>query len=665
MAENNTTVKTSGLIDPVYEEFTEHVMGTLRSAEFYNYFMESLSKGERSFQFSNRKLEKKIDAAWVEAVENCMSAFQNIIMNPRNFIVEKEEIVNVAVARQATPEVLRHLTTHGKYIDDITKDNVRPNHLLNKFKEDSWNTYENRFTYTLLEKTTDFVSKRFEAIFNNMGDEFGAFLKVDANAKNETDTIATHMDIRIRQNEDYLQDDAESESLFSRISKLNEQLKSFNDSQFAKMMIKYPRVKNPIVKTNAIQKNPNFKACYKLWVFLYNYHDVGYEINVYEQNSEITPTFEQDIYNSIFVNYLILKNYLAKEEDRLIDTKRRFKKRVLKPRYVKKIIEEIVGNFDVTDVEIRKVLIEEFTRAQLEQLEAKERRELVEDRERRQKEERRKTAAELKEMERKKQIERAERIRQMEEEKERQEERERQRKENIEALVENYIIEDLDNFIREKESVLEKREKERQEAANAGSLNGGEVKEIDKMICEAAMLELAEELEEKAGEADADEKSAEAVAGEEAADVEATESEPDVKRVAEDAGMEAETVGNSESDGESSGEAGTGNARKDVGGSETGEEAEDEDIGRDDLESSALDAQSLDGEKLNNDSSNNGSSNDDILNDDGSEKDDLNDDISDEEDEKIWDDEEEDETLEDRLGIAESLRNVFRWIRGE
>ena len=547
--------------------------------------------------------------------------------------MEKEEIVNVAVARQATPEVLRHLTTHGKYIDDITKDNVRPNHLLNKFKEDSWNTYENRFTYTLLEKTTDFVSKRFEAIFNNMGDEFGAFLKVDANAKNETDTIATHMDIRIRQNEDYLQDDAESESLFSRISKLNEQLKSFNDSQFAKMMIKYPRVKNPIVKTNAIQKNPNFKACYKLWVFLYNYHDVGYEINVYEQNSEITPTFEQDIYNSIFVNYLILKNYLAKEEDRLIDTKRRFKKRVLKPRYVKKIIEEIVGNFDVTDVEIRKVLIEEFTRAQLEQLEAKERRELVEDRERRQKEERRKTAAELKEMERRKQIERAERIRQQEEEKERQEERERQRKENIEALVENYIIEDLDNFIHEKESVLEKRKKERQEAENAGKLNGGEVKEIDKMICEAAMLELAEELgdelEEKAGEADADEKSAEAVAG---------------------------------------------------------EEAETEDIGRDDLESSAWDAQSLEGEDLNHYGTNRDSSNDDALNGDDSEADDLNengsekedsageslneddldDDILEEEDDKIWDDEdEEDETLEDRLGIAESLRNVFRWIRGE
>lgn len=624
---NNNTVKTSGLIDPVYEEFTERVMGTLRSEEFYNYFMESLSKGERSFQFSNRKLEKKIDAAWVEAVENCMSAFQNIIMNPRNFIVEKEEIVNVAVARQATPEVLRHLTTHGKYIDDITKDNVRPNHLLNKFKEDSWNTYENRFTYTLLEKTTDFVSKRFEAIFNNMGDEFGAFLKVDASAKNDTDTISTKMDIRIKQNEDYLQDDAESESLFARISKLNEQLKSFNDSQFAKMMIKYPRVKNPIVKTNAIQKNPNFKACYKLWVFLYNYHDVGYEINVYEQNSEISPSFEQDIYNSIFVNYLILKNYLAREEDRMIDTKRRFKKRVLKPRYIKKIIEEIVGNFDVTDVEIRKVLIEEFTKAQLEQLEAKERRQLVEDRERHQKEDRRREAAELKEQERKKQIARAGRIRQQEEERERAEERAQKRKENIGILVENYVIEDLDNFVGEKEAVLEKRAKEKERIAEeekqAEKL--GADKRLDEMIREAAMIDLREGLAEEVGEMlnigrvepeEADEQMNEV----DRLDQLQAKMIGQIDKVEQLDRMQAEMI-------------------REMSRGEDEPEEDDE----------------LPDEKV---SPEGGLSDEKV-----SPEDDLPDkDFQDED--KIWDDDEE-ESMEDKIGIAEALRNVFQWIRGE
>ena len=455
-----TTLKKTGYIDPVYQKFMKQMEGTLKSEEFYQYFMENVKQGKRSFQFSNRKLEKKIDKTWVEAVESCMEAFHNIIMNPRNFIVEKEEIVNVAVSRQATPEVLRHLTTHGKYIDEVTEDNVRPNHLLNKFKEDSWNTYENRFVYTLLEKTTEFVTKRFEAIFQNMGEEFGAFLKVESETKNDTDKVSAKLDIRIRQNEDYLDDDANSMDLFARISKLNARLKDYNQSQFAKEMKKYVRVKNPIVKTNAIRKNPNFKACYELWVFLYNYHDVGYEINVYEQSTEIRPEFEQDIYNSVFFNYMILKNYLDREEDRLIDMNRRFQKRVLKPRYIKKIIEEIVGNYDITDVEIRKVLIEEFTRAQLEQLEAKERRKLVEERERRMAEKRKKEAAEKKKKQEKLQMERAKRLRQQEQEKARKIKAAQKKQQNIEKLAAS-CIEELKRFETEKAATLEKREKER------------------------------------------------------------------------------------------------------------------------------------------------------------------------------------------------------------
>ena len=463
MAEKKKTVSKAGLIDPVYEKYMNRVIMMLKSDEFYQYFMESILQGERSYQFSNRKLEKRIDATWIEAIEKCIEPFHNIIMNPRNFIIEKEEIVNVAVARQSTPEVLRHLTTHGKYIDEITEDNVRPNHLLNKFKEDSWNTYENRFVYTLLEKTTDFVSRRFEAIFANMGgEEYGAFLKVESNTKNDTDTVSTKLDIRIRQNEDYLNDDKESMDLFARLTRLNERLKEFNASQFAREMSKYVRVKNPIVKTNAIRKNPNFKACYELWVFLYNYHDVGYEIKVYEQSNEIKPEFEQDIYNSIFVNYLILKHYLDREEDRLIDTNRRFKKRTLKPRYIKKIVEEIVGNYDVTGVEVRKIFIEEFTRAQLEQLEEKERRKLVEDRERRMAKKRMKEAEKKKKIQQEQQMERAKRIRQKEEEKERLRQLEEKRQQERQNLVES-CMEELKRFETDRKNVLDKRERAKQQ----------------------------------------------------------------------------------------------------------------------------------------------------------------------------------------------------------
>lgn len=406
-----------GVIDPVYEKYADAIDEHLIGDEFYRYFLENLKASDRSIQFSNRKLEKKIDESWLVAVENCMTPFNNIIMNPRNFIIEDEEIVNVAVARQSTPEVLRHLTTHGQYIDEITEDNVRPNHLLNKFKEDTWNTYENRFVYTLLEKTTDFVAQRYNAIFGSIQGEFGAFMKVNTEVVNDSDTVSVSLDIRIRQSDSDLADDEESQDLFRRLKQINEQLTNYNKSLFAKTMKKYARVKNPIVKTNAIQKNPNFKACYLLWVFLYAYRDVGYEINVYEQSNEIKPIFETDINNDIFINYLILKNYLEGPGDRDIDFKREdVRKRVLKPRIIKKIVEELVKNFDITDTEVRKVLIEEVTRAQLEQMEENDRRKLFENTQRQKAEQRRRVAEEKKKVQEQMQKERAERLRQLERE---------------------------------------------------------------------------------------------------------------------------------------------------------------------------------------------------------------------------------------------------------
>lgn len=536
-------------IDPVYQKYTDSVVSALGTDEFYQFFRENLNRGKRSYQFSNRKLEKTVDERWVKAIEDCMEAFRNIITNPRNFIMEQEEIVNVAVARQSTPDVIRHLTTHGMYIDEISDDNVRPNHLLNKFKEDTWNTYENRFVYTLLEKTTEFVSKRFEAIFAHMGEEFGAFLKVEAEAQNKKDIIRTNFDIRIKQNDDYYA--KEGDDIFSRIARLDRQLKDYMQSKFAQQLRKYARVKNPIVKTNAIQKNPNFKACYKLWVFIYNYTDVGYSINIYEQSNEITPEFEQDIYHSILFDYLILKNYLELPEDREIDPTQKFRKRVLKPKMIKKIIEEIVGNYDITDVEIRKILIEEFTKQQLIQLEEKERRQMVEQRER-EKAAKRKKEAEAKAREQKKrQLERAKQLREKEQEKARRVKALQKRQETIEKKAALCIAE-LDRFEEEKKTFLEKRALEEaklaEEAKKAEEKQAAEEKKqkAAEKRRKAAEAKKAAEAAQKAVEKEA-EKAAEieAEAARKAAEAEveaarkAAEAEAEAARKAAEAREEA------------------------------------------------------------------------------------------------------------------------------
>ena len=49
--------KKDSIIDPLYEKYTKSVIRALGSTEFYEFFMDSVSRAENQFQFSNRRME--------------------------------------------------------------------------------------------------------------------------------------------------------------------------------------------------------------------------------------------------------------------------------------------------------------------------------------------------------------------------------------------------------------------------------------------------------------------------------------------------------------------------------------------------------------------------------------------------------------------------------
>ena len=143
-AKNNKPAKS--LIDPIYQKFTRGVMRAISSTDFYEFFMDAVSRAENEFQFSNRKLEKAVDFAWVDAIEKALPAIQNIIGNPRNVILEEELIVNASLAKRTGSDVVRHLSTHAGYVDDYDAKtgDVQPQRLMQKYRDDTSVIYENK-----------------------------------------------------------------------------------------------------------------------------------------------------------------------------------------------------------------------------------------------------------------------------------------------------------------------------------------------------------------------------------------------------------------------------------------------------------------------------------------------------------------------------------------
>ena len=424
-AEAEGTGKELSLIDSFYLRYTKSVVRALGSTDFYEYFMDAIAGANNQIQFSNRKVEKLIDEAWVDAIEESLPGIQAIIDRPRNVIQEEELIVNVGLAKKSDSSVVRHLSQHGSTMIDDFNDRtgeVNPSKLMQKTRDDSTVIYENRLVMTVIEDAYHFVKMRYEALMNTLADEYGAKLKVTSDMLSATEQLHLDMFLHVKERDDILATDDKHRKTLERIARLDRVLTGFMATPFVMNLLKATRVKGAIVKTNALKKNPNYKAVVKLYDFLRNYHDVGYAIKVTEQTPLINEDFQRDIFHNILFNYIVLKNYLEDESDRVLPTPANDKKRTLKPKFITEIIEEITEDYDLPNVEIRKVLIEELTKAQLLEEEEAERRRIVEEEERRRKEEEERLRKEKEEEEERLRIEQekeAERIRKEEEEEER------------------------------------------------------------------------------------------------------------------------------------------------------------------------------------------------------------------------------------------------------
>ena len=109
-----------------------------------------------------RDIEQKIsDTSWIDMVEECIPYLDNIIRNPRRFIVQEENIVPIEKAKVVTEESIRHLAQHTSMIQEVHDDGtVIPIKLLNVYREETVDLYENRFIKSLVDNLYMFVNNK-------------------------------------------------------------------------------------------------------------------------------------------------------------------------------------------------------------------------------------------------------------------------------------------------------------------------------------------------------------------------------------------------------------------------------------------------------------------------------------------------------------------------
>lgn len=218
---------------------------------------------------------KEFDYEWLDKIEDCIPYIDNILRNPKRFIINEEEIVKVELARRVTVESVIHLTQHTNLIQKI-EDNgdVKPSKILNINKEESMDTYENRFIFTLVNNTRMFFEQRLEVSGGNSYCFDKNNLKYEANTKVHGENLKISIDVS-----DVTKDimehsgDKGGMTLGERIRKAKQQIDGFFGTEMIQTLARLhvSPVRSPIKKTNVILKNPNFRKAEELWNYIQSF----------------------------------------------------------------------------------------------------------------------------------------------------------------------------------------------------------------------------------------------------------------------------------------------------------------------------------------------------------------------------------------------------------
>lgn len=270
----------------------------------------------------DHNFEKNIvDDSWLIKIEENIRYIDNILRNPNRFIINEEEIVKVELAKRITVDSIKHLSRNTSFIQDIDEvtGDVKPSKVLNINKEESFNTYENRFIYTLIKNLMMYVDIKKRSINLGASSKNDKLLTYEGESKvgNENVNISLVLNSSMK-------DDNFINELEKRINKVEFQIKDLVNTDLYKNIdrLRVALVTAPIKKTNLILKNTNFQHAVALWNFLQEEMNDNSEVETGNNVIENDPKIKKLLDETFLLNYFILNSV---DNDEKLDNDKKIK----------------------------------------------------------------------------------------------------------------------------------------------------------------------------------------------------------------------------------------------------------------------------------------------------------------------------------------------------
>lgn len=335
----------------------------------------SRKKSERFKEHINSNLHVQTDIEnvvrdtdWIDIMEDTIPYIDNIFRAPNRFIINEEEVVKIERARKITVESIKNLAKNTSFIQEVDQKtgDVKPSKILNIDKEESYDTYENRLIYTLIQNMKFFLSMKKKSLeqVQNAGNKNNKKIEYTGSSKISNEKIDINMSLNTQMCAEKKSKDKEEEpdELLLRIANLETRISDLTNSEVYKVIDKkhIALVREPIKKTNVVLKNVNFQYAMKLWTYLRDNIEDRTKSSKEKKNYEDKGNLKNLMDESFFLNYLIVST-LNKSKDKENIEQTQEKQKEMQEIVISKMLEKVMSmNNELSEKQLEDVIKEKY-----------------------------------------------------------------------------------------------------------------------------------------------------------------------------------------------------------------------------------------------------------------------------------------------------------------
>ncbi len=275
------------LSDKAVSQFYEAFYSCIENAKspLGDFLFNELQQGEKTIYNKTVRETKIFDGNFLDVVIGAYPSLLKICRDPKKTLAYMQEVVAMEKAKKVDSESIRHLASHTQYIRDINEQNeVIPSKILSTYAEDNIGIYENRFIKSLINRVIVFLDTRLKLMDENLESISADEIRYKNNIKLSHRKIDLEMNIKI--SNEILDETQKARELFDKTKNALDKYRALKGTGLYQAVVKLKDVVPPIMKTNIILHNPDFKISYNLWLYIDRTTEVGYNVQSDEKTND-------------------------------------------------------------------------------------------------------------------------------------------------------------------------------------------------------------------------------------------------------------------------------------------------------------------------------------------------------------------------------------------